>query len=387
MNYFYIIIFSLLFISTICSVSLEQFDDTDDFSDAPIDDTDNFSDTDLTDFEDLSSNEKQTKKKTPKKEEKKYINVKPKFGPFDFSMIVLLVLYAGFCYIGIEKNKQITLKFGEVFYPLLTRQFAQIGPDETTGFVKNGYHEFQLYCTGRINIHSALFTFQLQKRQDIIFFLVDNFLLDTKDTITIDFAIKNLDPIVFAISKKTEMSKMRRNCSDLTTYTDLYSDPPANFAISTPFSGIVDKIITPKILEFLNKNKEFFVSIHISDRNIFNKFQKNVRFIFNIPPKNEMNKMEELMEFMFIFIDTISTFKLTVSQAQKAKKIRDLENKKIKKIEQEAQEEKILEEKAKKRIEEEERISKMSDEKQRKYAEKERKKQLKKRGPKIKILK
>jgi hypothetical protein len=54
----------------------------------------------------------------------------------------------------------------------------------------------------------------LRKRFDLLAVLTD-LVMSTQETVTMEFAVNDMNPIVFAIARQKEEKRLRKTCTDL----------------------------------------------------------------------------------------------------------------------------------------------------------------------------
>jgi len=102
---------------------------------------------------------------------------------------------------GKDQNYNIASKWGLCFSELFKEHFAKIGSDAM--LFKRTQNAYSMVATGRINCIGLQALLKLKRRQDLLSRVYD-FIVRSDDTLVMDIAMNNLDPIVFAlVPKKT----------------------------------------------------------------------------------------------------------------------------------------------------------------------------------------
>jgi hypothetical protein len=210
-----------------------------------------------------------------------------------------------------------------------------------------------------------------------------------KDELNIDVYMndENMEPIVFAITRRKQGKEMLKECKDLQQFASMLSPPTGprkwvaeelvvisesrEIAVDLLTDGLLDQVFGKKAFQTV---APYFVSLHFSDQQAVGLHKKLLQFKFLIPPAERMADMARLISIVPYFIDAIGRYKLSAPARTKASGVRaklDQENaKELAKARQEALQ--------KKKMERETQLSS-------KQEEKERLRQLKKSMPKVKM--
>eukprot|EP01027_Heterolobosea_sp_BB2_P002725 GEZU01004096.1.p1 GENE.GEZU01004096.1~~GEZU01004096.1.p1 ORF type:complete len:453 (-),score=186.48 GEZU01004096.1:234-1592(-) len=303
-----------------------------------------------------------------------------------------LLIYGSVYYYGRKANEQVVKKWATTFSELFRRNFSSINIDPATGktgmrLTKDSQSEFKFYATGRAHCHGLLASFELKKRHDL-FTVIQSFLTPVYDKVTIDVPMNEneMEPVVFAIVRRSLETEFKKDRSDLSTFAKTVEQNvlPSELSVLAEFSELVHerKLITPEITAVLEKSLPYFEYLHVSDFYTPgpNKNNKSLRFVFRLPPVDQMEKLGGLMEMVIYYVELLVRVRLSPIAKSKAlkrrKEIEDehLEKEKKAKME-EAQQKKKQEQKQKQNTWEA-----LEKEAQKKREEKERKKKEKRKA-------
>jgi hypothetical protein len=249
------------------------------------------------------------------------------------------------------------------------------------------------------------------------------------DTLTIDVEMEDTMPgFVFALLPKKSEKEMRRLNADLRHYASRVKDLSAAVASAgrkgaqpdlekvgakacalTDCPELVAYFLPPEVQAALVKGSDYFQSLHLTDQNcnhgvgrfgdgsaITNdgtaivlppsKTRKTLRFVFRVPPAEKMVELETLMKFAIGCIDASARVALSPPAKKKTAKERQLVADLAFKQDLVARQQDIQGRKFDKLREEKDKITQMTPDQQRKAEEKLRKRQLKKGGPQVSML-
>ncbi|KAF7355335.1 hypothetical protein MSAN_01450000 [Mycena sanguinolenta] len=318
-------------------------------------------------------------------------------------LLSALVGYILFFLWGRWTNNRKAEKWVLAHSPVLETQFSK--PRRWT---KDGYTDFFNFSTGRRNVASLHTIFTLRPRHDFLqwAFQTGRTFIDLQyrpvDDLQLDFKLfpgTLPHDFVWAVVSKDELLSVKTDRWDLTwTKTSENSALPPKFSVMSEFGDVTDGILRAfplaKLLED-PKIAPYFRSLTVTDQPRerplkpleANEREKHVILSLSVPPPSHAGDTAEFVAALFPFIDSLSKIALRPETKIKLKKVREENDKDIKR---EAEREKKEEEaealeakKAAKRRAEEERIAKLSAADQKKALERERKRSIRKSQNKI----
>jgi len=201
---------------------------------------------------------------------------------------------------------------------------------------------------------------------------------------------EDMEPLVFAIVKKRDEKQLRKDFTDVASYTTTYPYPgvPSTLSILSESEELLPILLQQQVVATLAKYDDYLIQVYATDlqNTLFLKQKKHMRFVFKVPPAAEMEKLTLLTKMMFYFIDVVGGLSLPASLKAKAEKKRakaaELEYKATHAERQELAQKRKYEKKQK----EEAVVQTLTKEQQRKKEERDYKLNLKKRTPKMKVM-
>eukprot|EP01133_Synstelium_polycarpum_P010730 gene10730-12489_t len=290
----------------------------------------------------------------------------------EISFIIFIIGYVVNYFVGKSTNQKIVTAWGRKFRPIFESNFTFLGDRESYVIMKVDPNTYTFICSGRINCHGAQVTLNLKKRQDLFTVLLDLVGYADPDRITIEVALTNMEPIVFAVVKQKAFKKFRADNNDVGLFASKVTNPvglSASYAVLGDTEFTAPLILRPEVISTLNSLESFFDPHALS-------------FSFKLPKITDIEKISPLTNMAIHFIDFIATTKLTPQHKLKAEKLREKQRETLFKQAHQERQELAQKKKFDKEREEKEKIGKLTPEEQRKRDEKEYKKQLKQRSGK-----
>jgi hypothetical protein len=242
------------------------------------------------------------------------------FGPtetqnyyMEYAALVFIAVYAVNFLLGSRNNNRIAQNWYQHYEDWFKTQFASTGP-----LLKDSHFSYKFYASGRRYCTGMLVTMNLRKRHDL-FSLMMEAGGASEDSIIIEIPMMedDMEPFVFAISRKKAEKKMKKNNKDLD-----------NLSLSVKSRLLGDSLAlltdTPDLeAAFLDERScrtmslEWFRSLHFSDLGAvkFNASTKVLRFQFRLP--DDVTQLRVLTEMAIFFVDRVATTKLSATVKQK----------------------------------------------------------------------
>eukprot|EP00455_Lapot_gusevi_P031429 TRINITY_DN3407_c0_g1_i1.p1 TRINITY_DN3407_c0_g1~~TRINITY_DN3407_c0_g1_i1.p1 ORF type:complete len:470 (-),score=180.68 TRINITY_DN3407_c0_g1_i1:153-1508(-) len=338
-------------------------------------------------------------KETKKDQERDIGSVLPQKANFypEFAAIALVIAYIFYFIYGRSVNSQIAHAWYEASKKIFEVQFAKMSAYVDQGndiFIKDSQNCFKFYASGRRNTLGMLATLELKKRQDLfssLLALVD--LSTTQDTLTLEFQMgEELEPFVFAVCRKREEKKLRKNETDLENFASHLSSRrvPKDFVSISDCPELETEILDERIVSTIANNSDLFCNMHITDQNGHVNspagWSRVVRFKFLLPPVDQMERLRSLTEMALFCVDRVVSLHLAPATLARARDARAILQKKYLKAAHAQRQEMVQRRKEELKRKEEEAVANMTPEQLRKKEERDHKLSLKKKGPKVKIL-
>ncbi|WOK94565.1 hypothetical protein Cni_G03269 [Canna indica] len=322
----------------------------------------------------------------------------------EISCVTFLICFTLNYFIGKRRNEAIALAWASKFATMdsiFDKNFSILstGDGKTPLLLKEGPNVFKFYASGRRFCQGMFATMELLSRHDLIS-LALNVVFRKKDTITFEVVMKEdcMDHVVLALARKKMAKAMHKEKKDLQRFASPMVTPPAGrkwvadeLTVISELKEVAGDIITDVVLDQVFGDKVFekfgkwFVLLHFSDLHPGSR-KKNLIFKFVLPKDNNMSDMTRLVALIPYFIDLIGRYKLSSHAHSKTEAARAKAAQEAYKELQNARQEALQKKKAERKKMMEEVEAKLTAETLRKKEEKERARQLKKPGPKVKML-
>jgi len=250
---------------------------------------------------------------------------------------------------------------------------------------KRTQNAYSMIATGRINCIGLQAVLKLKRRQDLLYRIYD-FFTKADDTLVMDIAMNNLDPIVLAIVPKKQVRSYRKN-KDIESFTNQtlshsIPDFPDALTILCDSEEAPQVILTPDIVHTIRDNQQLIQAIHITDNFPGKVYKKVLRFIYKIPPVDQVEEMRIIILMALHLIDVLASLHLSFQSKKKLLNLRNQATEKDKEDPKEVQE-KRLEEKRKK---EQQKYEQMTPEQRAKVDQKRSRREAKRNQGKVKVV-
>ncbi|KAJ0405391.1 hypothetical protein P43SY_000270 [Pythium insidiosum] len=207
--------------------------------------------------------------------------------------------------------------------PHLVKEFAYTGSsaEPRVGLLVDSTNNFKYYCTGRRFCSRLVVDLELKNRHDL-FSRVLSTVISTPDYLTFDIGLNalDLDPIVFAISKKKQFNALVKLFPELVSLAKRLpsNDVPESFCVAsdnieTPKTAMTRQLV--KHLETLEPFLDYFVISDVSSLPVAgfpNSEKRILRIRFALQNGSAKLDKAAAVAFMAYLIDAIgSTMKLS----------------------------------------------------------------------------
>ncbi|GFS39507.1 coiled-coil domain-containing protein 47 [Nephila pilipes] len=334
----------------------------------------------------------------------------------EFLMIAGLLVYFINFIAGRNKNQKLAMAWFNSHRQILENNFALVGDDgkkeiESPGIQKESENIYTLWCSGRVCVEGMLVELKFLKRQDLVNVMANMF-RPASDQIHIKVTMNAdaMDNFVFCLANKKTAARLLKEMGDLSTYCPEKKSVdrlgvPDSFIMMSELGEAASAMLDSKLITVLQKYSDCIDFLHFSDQFSGPKIQddaqltklpdtkKMLLFGFNIPGKGKttpeiMENMKPLLQLVFYSIEKVKRFKLSKEAKTKAEKNRQrVEEVFLKNTHAQRQEAAQARREEKRRAEKEKMMNEEDPDKQRKWEEREHRRELKKRGPKMKQLK
>lgn len=246
---------------------------------------------------------------------------------------VYVMLYV----MGKASNRRIAEDWAFASRPWLESQFAAVGlslsnrhVDDASGLMTETPSRLSLFASGRRFCHGALFTIELKRRQDVIQQLLAMLdLAPSRDVLTIEIPMDdaNMEPFVFAVTRKRYASKLKTNHKDLENLSAQVKSTrlPSSFVVLSDCPELETDFLNDKVVALLTEHEKSFISLHFTDSNeapgVFKTTPKMLRFQFYLPssssPSAYASALLPLQNLVSYFVDRVGVCKLSPAALSK----------------------------------------------------------------------
>ena len=355
----------------------------------------------------------------------KSFRLRPSEFKYDGLMILCVLIYILWSFLGTKLNKRIADKWASEWRKEINSQLAIVSNFKSNSLTySDGPTDYLTYGTGRRGLNKFYTYVHTRPRHDVIRQIFNlawstiDFSSDVSDNVTLDVKIPFPSGVsqdvgfVYSIIKKSKMSNLRKQRFDL-TLTKVISESNKNNGIPIDFcvmselhslNDIFSKTNLSGIPEVLKESGQYLNWLVISDqpsekpsKGPLKPEEKERSITFNLKLPSDVSKLNPYIKLIFNIVDLIHFQKLNINpdSIRRLNKNRiDVDNVLAKEyarqLEEENEDNGTAETKAsdrkkalKKQIEDE-KYNKMTPDQRRKFEEKERKKNLKRSQPKAK---
>jgi len=323
----------------------------------------------------------------------------------EIACVSFLICFVLNYFTGKKQNENIALAWATKFATrdsIFDKNFSLLGTGDgkdTPLLLKEGQDVFKFYASGRRFCQGMLATMEMRARHDLLSKFVE-LVFPRKDTITFEVVMNEdaMDHVVLAVARKKAAKTMQKEERDLQKFANVLTSAPAGrkwvsdeLAVVAESKEVAGDMITEAVLDQVLGEKAFekfgkwFISLHFSDQ-LAGSYKKVLTFKFVLPDASNMSEMTRLVALVPYYIDLVGRYKLSSHARSKTDGARTKAAQEAFRELQSARQEALQRKKAEKKKLMEEAEAKLSAEALRKKEEKERARQMKKSGPKVKML-
>ncbi|PKA64772.1 Uncharacterized protein AXF42_Ash016803 [Apostasia shenzhenica] len=317
-------------------------------------------------------------------------------------LIIFIINY----FIGKRQNELIALCWASQFATkdsIFDKNFSLLGTgdgkEDSPLLLKEGQDVFKFYASGRRYCQGLIATMELRSRHDLIARVMD-LLLNKKDSITFGIVMNEdaMDHVVLAIARKKMARSMHKDAKDLHRFATVMATQSSGrrwvaeeLMVVTESKEVAGDLMTDVVIDQVFGEKAFdkfgkgFISLHFTDQHP-GSCKKLLLFKFALPHANNMVDLTRLITLVPYYIDLIGRYKLSIQARSKTEAPRAKAAQESLKEMQSARQEALQKRRAEKKRLIEEAEAKLSAEAVRRKEEKERARQMKKLGPKVRML-
>lgn len=220
-------------------------------------------------------------------------------GNLEYLALCVMMAYATVFVLGRRKNHEIAHSFIKGVHGLFCSRFLEAGPalevppqDRRQLLARDSCSSFLYYATGSRSCSGVLVRINLRSRHDL-FMLIWNFFTPSEDTVTIEVSMDDddMEPMVFAVTRKRDVKKLQQDVPHLQDYAGLTRAPslPPGLVCLSETGVLLDPLLTAPALKILSEYPDLLELMHFTDQNEQSVLgqketpRKLLRFRFRLP--------------------------------------------------------------------------------------------------------
>ncbi|CUM64021.1 uncharacterized protein PRCAT00001609001 [Priceomyces carsonii] len=289
-----------------------------------------------------------------------------------------IVLFAILYKVGDYYNKHLVTKFLNSLRDEFEKNFYQYGVTKDELYIKDSPENYTSYATGRLNIANVTLRFKLVPRHNLFVWIIEYVMSyftesvqSPEDNVEITIVPSNAaiyDNFICAIVSKLGMNVQRKNNYFLSlTRTADSATIPESFVFMSEATELQEKILTGKLKRALTLESASYIKfLALTDQSTekpstTSGFSPRRRIIFSLKVVSDSEKLKQvldLIEALLLLVDKLASKDITILNGtlKKVVKTRENEIEKLKKAEQQLEEERLASEKAKASREERDKL-------------------------------
>lgn len=343
----------------------------------------------------------------------------------EFVIVTLLLIYITVYLSGRMANQSYAQSWLEYHREILENNFCYIGPASAKMSIEVNEHEqstktnsellcrdydhvYSMWCSGRVQTDGLLITLELSRRQDLVGCVL-KVLKSTPDKITYKLILdaKEGDNFVLAVAKRNMSSSYLKAMCDLTRYAPDRRDG-SKFGLQDTFNVFNEigeashALLDRDMIKVFKMYENIIEVLHISDQYLKSTIDeeqalqagnmpdvsKVVMLTIKLPKGSVTESMSEIVPLLHLILslgDKVSRFKLSRdAYARSEGKRAKIRSAYMKMMHQQRAEAAQQRKEDRKKAEKEKMLNMEDPEQQRRWEEREHRREMKKRGPKIK---
>ncbi|KAF5829670.1 hypothetical protein DUNSADRAFT_15669 [Dunaliella salina] len=271
------------------------------------------------------------------------------FGPWECGAVAVIAFFIANAFRGAGLNKQYAQAWVEAFASpgsLLEKNFSLLGPGDSDKkeepLMKEAFHCYKFYASGRRHVQGMLATLNLKPRQDLLS-MAWNLVSPTEDHVTFEvlMAPASMPPIVLAVGTPKAARALQQDCTDVANYTKKINATRDSFPHwdneklhilaehSSIFTELFSEHKVQQAFNFAGPNAQalkYFRWLHFTSECTDSSHKQVLKLTFALPAPGSMNDIAPLVALVPLFIDLVGTFKLNPDLKKKAEAHRQKKN-------------------------------------------------------------
>lgn len=251
----------------------------------------------------------------------------------------ILLVYILNIFVGKKVNSKLVSMWIAEALPLLKENFFHLGfgEESNVSISQIKYHEYEFFASGRDYCHYVFMHLITKKRQDVIGGSLFGLIWPEKDKIIFDIPIDVDLPLEIMICRKQNVKTTRQEMPNI---NQLIAPLPLKGLQNTQLTVLADSqesaeiVFTKKFMNGFEKYEKYLEFLHVTDQRVYTNYPLVLKgeILLGDSP-SEYKDSVALLGLILELIDHIAKpVKLPSRVLEKAKKLREVEEKKREKV-------------------------------------------------------
>lgn len=251
----------------------------------------------------------------------------------------ILIIYVLNIFVGKKVNSKIVSMWVAEAIPVLKKNFHHTGFGEEPNYSISQlkYHEYEFFASGRDYCHYLFLHMITKKRQDVIGGSLFELIWPDKDKVIFDIPIDVDIPLEILVCRQGDVKKTQ---SEMPNINQLIAPVPSksfantNLAVLADSTESVDIVFPRRFSDAFKKYEKYLEFLHVTDQRVYTNYPLVLKaeILMGDNPKEFANSVA-LLEILIDLVDHIAKpLKLPSRVLEKAKKLREAEEKKREKV-------------------------------------------------------
>ncbi|SPQ99536.1 unnamed protein product (mitochondrion) [Plasmodiophora brassicae] len=210
-----------------------------------------------------------------------------------------------------------------------------------------------------------------------------------KCTIEIPLEASTMEPFVLLLCRRRDEKRVRKTYSDVEQFAVRASQPAAlksiGISVLADTPEVVSELLDQRVLKVLTEHRDLFVSLYISDQSTYPMALSpaSLRMDFLLPKTRSIERVRRLVEMSVFLIDQVASVKLSAVAKSRATAARAKVAQAQYRLTHEERQQQVMQRKIESLEKERDGLS---GEALKKFEQRQEKLAMKRRGPKMKIM-
>lgn len=242
-------------------------------------------------------------------------------------------------FVGKKVNTKVVSMWLAECVPLLKDNFHHLGFGEEPNLSLSQitYSEFEFFASGRDHCHYMFLHLNTKRRQDVILGGLFTLIWPEKDRLIFDIPIDVDLPLEILLCKSKNVKKTQQEMPNINQFVaPVKNDKLAKVGLSVLAESkeTSEIVFTNKYISAFEKYEKYLEFLHITDQRVYTNYPLVLKceILLGDHP-NEYKNSVKLVETLIELVDHVAkTVKLPARALEKAKKLREVEEKKREKV-------------------------------------------------------